>query len=144
MPQSIFGSVKRVTSVLRALRVAVCILFIAVCAGAAAAEPQQPLVVELVLSDTIQPVTAGQLDRAIARASSEGAAALLIVLNTPGGLVESMRTMAGAILSSRVPVIIYVAPAGARAASAGFFLLEAADVAAMAPGTNAGAAHVVF
>ena len=55
-----------------------------------------------------------------------------------------MRTMAGAILSSRVPVIIYVAPAGARAGSAGFFLLEAADVAAMAPGTNAGAAHVVF
>jgi membrane-bound serine protease (ClpP class) len=52
--------------------------------------------------------------------------------------------MAGAILSSRVPVIIYVAPAGARAASAGFFLLEAADVAVMAPGTNAGAAHVVF
>ena len=65
-------------------------------------------------------------------------------MNTPGGLVDSMRTMAGAILSSRVPVIIYVAPAGARAGSAGFFLLEAADVAAMAPGTNAGAAHVVF
>ncbi len=64
--------------------------------------------------------------------------------NTPGGLVDSMRTMAGAILSSRVPVIIYVAPAGARAGSAGFFLLEAADIAAMAPGTNAGAAHVVF
>jgi membrane-bound serine protease (ClpP class) len=105
---------------------------------------QQPVVEELVLSDTIQPVTAGQLDRAIARANSEGAAALLIVMNTPGGLVESMRTMAGAILSSRVPVIIYVAPAGARAGSAGFFLLEAADVAAMAPGTNAGAAHVVF
>jgi len=55
-----------------------------------------------------------------------------------------MRTMAGAILSSRIPVIIYVAPAGARAGSAGFFLLEAADIAAMAPGTNAGAAHVVF
>ena len=65
-------------------------------------------------------------------------------MNTPGGLVDSMRTMAGAILSSRVPVIIYVSPAGARAGSAGFFLLEAADIAAMAPGTNAGAAHVVF
>jgi membrane-bound serine protease (ClpP class) len=69
---------------------------------------------------------------------------LLVELNTPGGLVDSMRSMAGAILSSKVPVIIYVAPAGARAGSAGFFLLEAADIAAMAPGTNAGAAHVVF
>jgi membrane-bound serine protease (ClpP class) len=105
---------------------------------------QQPLVEKFVLADTIQPVSAGQLDRAIARANADGAAALLIELNTPGGLVDSMRSMAGAILSSRVPVILYVAPAGARAGSAGFFLLEAADVAAMAPGTNAGAAHVVF
>jgi membrane-bound serine protease (ClpP class) len=104
----------------------------------------QPLVDKFVLDDTIQPVTADQLDRAIARANADGAAALLIELNTPGGLVDSMRTMAGAILSSRVPVIIYVSPAGARAGSAGFFLLEAADIAAMAQGTNAGAAHVVF
>jgi membrane-bound serine protease (ClpP class) len=114
------------------------------CAAVAAAPGQQPLVEEFVLADTIQPVTAGQLERAIGRANSEGAAALLVKLDTPGGLVDSMRGMAGAILSSRVPVIIYVAPAGARAGSAGFFLLEAADIAAMAPGTNAGAAHVVF
>ena len=105
---------------------------------------QQPVVEKLVLDETIQPVSAGMLDRAIARANTSGAAALLIEMNTPGGLVDSMRTMAGAILSSRVPVIVYVAPAGARAGSAGFFLLEAADIAAMAPGTNAGAAHVVF
>ena len=65
-------------------------------------------------------------------------------MDTPGGLVDSMRAMAGAILGSRVPVIVYVAPSGARAGSAGFFLLESADVAAMAPGTEAGAAHVVF
>jgi membrane-bound serine protease (ClpP class) len=104
----------------------------------------QPLVEKFVLNDTIQPVSAGQLDRALARANADGAAALLIQTDTPGGLVESMRGMAGAVLSSKVPVIIYVAPAGARAASAGFFLLEAADIAAMAPGTNAGAAHVVF
>ena len=109
-----------------------------------AAPAQQPLVEEFVLNDTVQPVSAGQLDRAIARANAEGAAALLIVLNTPGGLVDAMRQMAGAILSSHAPVIMFVAPAGARAASAGFFLLEAADIAAMAPGTNAGAAHVVF
>ena len=105
---------------------------------------QQPLVEKLILDETIQPVSAGMLDRAIARANAGGAVALLIQIDTPGGLVNSMRTMAGAILSSRVPVIIYVAPAGARAGSAGFFLLEAADIAAMAPGTNAGAAHVVF
>ena len=112
--------------------------------GAVATPAQQPVVEKLVLNDTIQPVTAGILDRAIAQSNKDNAAALLVEINTPGGLVDSMRHMAGAILSSRVPVIIYVAPAGARAGSAGFFLLEAADVAAMAPGTNAGAAHVVF
>lgn len=109
-----------------------------------AASAQQPLVDRIVLKETIQPVSAGLLERALARANSDGAAALLIEMDTPGGLVESMRAMAGAILASRVPVIIYVAPSGARAGSAGFFLLEAADIAAMAPGTEAGAAHVVF
>ncbi len=64
-------------------------------------------------------------------------------MDTPGGLLDSTRTMAGAILGSRVPVIVYVSPAGARAGSAGFFILESADVAAMAPGTDAGAAHPV-
>ena len=117
---------------------------LAACGLAAPAPAQQPLVEKLVLSDTIQPVTAGLLDRAIARANSEGAAALLVELDTPGGLLESTRAMVGAILSSRVPVIVYVAPAGARAGSAGFFLLEAADIAAMDPGTNAGAAHPVL
>lgn len=105
---------------------------------------QQPLVDKFVLSDTIQPVTQGELDRAIAKANSDGAQALLIELDTPGGLLDSTRTMVGAILSSRVPVIVYVFPAGARAGSAGFFLLESADIAAMVPGTNAGAAHPVI
>ncbi len=113
-------------------------------AARAVSHAQQALVDRFVLDDTIQPVSAGQLDRALTRANSDGASALLIEMDTPGGLVDSMRRMAGAILTSRVPVIIYIAPAGARAGSAGFFLLEAADVAAMAPGTNAGAAHVVF
>ncbi len=110
----------------------------------AAAGAQQPVVEKLVLDDTIQPVSAGMLERAIAQANSNGAAALLVELDTPGGLLDSTRAMAGAILGSRVPVIVYVAPAGARAGSAGFFLMEAADVAAMAPGTNAGAAHPVM
>jgi membrane-bound serine protease (ClpP class) len=109
----------------------------------APARAQQPFVDKFVLSDTIQPVTASELDRAIARANSDGAHALLVELNTPGGLLDSTRIMAGAILSSRVPVIVYVAPEGGRAGSAGFFMLEAADIAAMAPGTNAGAAHPV-
>jgi membrane-bound serine protease (ClpP class) len=114
--------------------------------GLALAEQRsaQPFVDKLVLSDTIQPVTAGQLDRAIAQANSDGAQALLVQLDTPGGLLDSTRDMVEAILGSRVPVIVYVSPAGARAGSAGFFLLEAADVAAMAPGTNAGAAHPVL
>jgi membrane-bound serine protease (ClpP class) len=108
------------------------------------AQPQKPLVDEFVLRDTIQPVTQAELIRAISRANSDGAQALLVEMDTPGGLLDSTRTMAGAILDSRVPVIVYVSPAGARAGSAGFFLLEASDVAAMAPGTNAGAAHPVL
>jgi membrane-bound serine protease (ClpP class) len=114
------------------------------CGLIASAPAQQPLVEKLVIADTIQPVSAGMLERAIAQANADGATALLVELDTPGGLLESTRTMAGAILRSRVPVIVYVSPAGARAGSAGFFLLESADVAAMAPGTNAGAAHPVF
>lgn len=105
---------------------------------------QQAIVDKLILDDTIQPVSSDELQRAIAKANSDGAHALLIQLDTPGGLLDSTRTMAGAILGSKVPVIIYVSPAGARAGSAGFFLLESADVAAMAPGTNAGAAHPVL
>lgn len=108
------------------------------------ARAQQPIVEKFVLADTIQPVSAGELDRAIARANTDGAQALLIELNTPGGLLDSTRSMVGAILASKVPVIVYVAPAGARAGSAGFFLMESADIAAMAPGTNAGAAHPVL
>jgi membrane-bound serine protease (ClpP class) len=103
-----------------------------------------PVVEKLVLKDTIQPVSAGELKRAIDKAQTDGAEVLLVELNTPGGLLDSTRDMVGAMLSSRVPVVVYVAPSGARAGSAGFFLLEAADMAVMAPGTNAGAAHPVM
>lgn len=105
---------------------------------------RRPLVDKLVLKDTIQPVSADELTRAIARANADGASALLIQMDTPGGLVDSMRAMVSAILGSHVPVIVYVSPSGARAGSAGFFILQSADIAAMAPGTEAGAAHVVF
>ncbi|HEX7157679.1 MAG TPA: nodulation protein NfeD [Edaphobacter sp.] len=103
----------------------------------------QPLVLKLTVHDTIQPVTAGYIERGLAEAQRRRAAAVLISLGTPGGLLDSTRNIVQAIENSPVPVILYVSPSGSRAGSAGFFLLEAADVAAMAPGTNAGAAHPI-
>jgi membrane-bound serine protease (ClpP class) len=100
-------------------------------------------VVILTLSDSIQPASLRYLERGLGVADSSGAAATIIELNTPGGLLTSLRQMTTAITGARRPVVVYVTPAGAQAASAGFFLLIAADVAAMAPGTNAGAAHPV-
>ncbi len=100
-------------------------------------------IVKIRIDDTIQPITAEYIDRAIEHARQTNADAVLIELSTPGGLLDSTRTIIQTILASPVPVIIYVAPSGARAASAGFFILEAADVAAMSPGTNTGAAHPV-
>jgi membrane-bound serine protease (ClpP class) len=138
MVQSVFGFAVRIVTAL------VVGVGLSASGFAASAPVPQPLVEKLILSDTIQPITEAELERAIARASKDGAQALLVELDTPGGLLDSTRTMAGAILGSRVPVIIYVSPEGARAGSAGFFLLESADIAAMAPGTNAGAAHPVL
>jgi len=100
-------------------------------------------VVKVTVDDTVQPISAEYIDRAIDLAQHTNAEAVLIELNTPGGLVDSTRTIVEKILASPVPVIVFVAPTGARAASAGFFILESADVAAMAPGTNTGAAHPV-
>ena len=100
-------------------------------------------VLVLTLTDTIQPISEQYLVRGLDQAAAAHAEALLVKLDTPGGLLTSTRTMVHAILESPVPVIVYVTPSGARAGSAGFFLLEAADIAAMTPGTNAGAAHPV-
>jgi membrane-bound serine protease (ClpP class) len=102
-----------------------------------------PRVIVLHLDDTIQPISEQYLVRGLAQAADEHADAVLIELNTPGGLLSSTRTMVHAILDSPTPILIYVTPSGSRAGSAGFFLLEASDIAAMAPGTNAGAAHPV-
>jgi membrane-bound serine protease (ClpP class) len=104
---------------------------------------EQPRVIVMHLNDTIQPVSADYLARGLDLAAAQHASAVLIELDTPGGLIDSMRQIVGKVLASPVPVIVYVAPSGSRAGSAGFFLLEAADVAAMAPGSNAGAAHPV-
>lgn len=101
-------------------------------------------VLKIVVDDTIQPVAAEFVDHAIQEAQRSHSEAVLIEMNTPGGLMSSMHEIIEKILASPVPVIIYVAPAGAHAASAGFFILEAADIAVMAPGTHTGAAHPVF
>jgi membrane-bound serine protease (ClpP class) len=101
-------------------------------------------VLKIVVDDTIHPITAEYIARAIEKAKSTNSDALLIEIRTPGGLETSTRKIVESILASRVPVIIYVSPAGSRAASAGFFILESADIAAMAPGTNTGAAHPVI
>jgi membrane-bound serine protease (ClpP class) len=106
-------------------------------------QAQTPKVILIHLNDTIQPISADYLSRGLSAAQSQHADAVLIEMNTPGGLLDSMRQMVSKIIASPVPVIVYVAPSGSRAGSAGFFLLEAADVAAMAPGSNAGAAHPV-
>ena len=100
--------------------------------------------VEIDLDDIVEPVTAEYVENGIRSANEHNAAAILLELSTPGGLETSMRDIIRAIISSRVPVITYVAPSGSRAASAGFFILLSGDVAAMAPGTNTGAAHPVM
>jgi membrane-bound serine protease (ClpP class) len=100
-------------------------------------------VLKIVVNDAIHPITDEFIGRAIAEAEHHKDQALLIEINTPGGLVDSTRDIIEKILASPVPVILYVTPGGSRAASAGFFILESADVAAMAPGTNTGAAHPV-
>ncbi len=111
--------------------------------GEASGEREKPLVLVAEVDSIIQPVVAGYLEEMVTRAVEREAAALVIQIDTPGGLLDSTRDIFRAMLASPVPVVVYVAPSGAQAASAGFFLLMAADVAAMAPGTNTGAAHPV-
>jgi membrane-bound serine protease (ClpP class) len=103
-----------------------------------------PTILKLTLHDTVQPISAAYLQRGLDAAAQQHADAVLLSLGTPGGLLDSTREMVSAIERSPVPVIIFIEPTGARAGSAGFFLLEAADLAVMAPGTNAGAAHPII
>src|SRR5438270_1473154 len=101
-------------------------------------------VLRISVNDMIHPISDEFIGRALAEAVRAHDSAVVIELTTPGGLLDSTRSIVEKLMTSPVPVIIYVAPAGSRAASAGFFLLEAADIAAMAPGTNTGAAHPVL
>lgn len=105
--------------------------------------PVSAEILRIVVNDTIQPISAEYIARALAEADRRHDQAVLIEMNTPGGLVSSTREIIEKITSSPVPVIVYITPAGGHAGSAGIFILESADIAAMAPGTAAGAAHPV-
>ena len=126
------------------LLVAFAALLTGVGGGSPAANEQvRPRVVEIRLDMMIHHVSAEYVIHGIKSANDSHADAILLELNTPGGLESSMRDIVSAILNSSAPVITFVAPSGASAASAGFFILEAGDLAIMAPGTNSGAAHPV-
>ena len=139
-------------TILRAIRSAAAL---ALLPGLAAAQPPSaaetqaapaakvPLVVIARVDALIHPVSAEYMIDAMDRADADGAAAVVFTLSTPGGLVDSTRSIVSRMIASKTPVVVYVAPAGVHAASAGFIITIAADVAAMAPGTNIGAAHPV-
>jgi membrane-bound serine protease (ClpP class) len=123
------------------------ILTVALCCTAAlgqsSAPASAPKIVQIDLADIVHPVSAAYVEDGLKHARDIGARAVILRLDTPGGLMDSMREIVEGILSSPVPVITWVGPNGTRAASAGFFILLAGDVAVMAPGTNSGAAHPV-
>src|SRR5262245_49235081 len=108
-----------------------------------AAPSSSPLVYAADVDSVIQPVSAEFMIATIDRADADGAALVVFTLRTPGGLVDSTRAIVTRMLAAKTPVAVFVGPAGARAASAGFILVEASDVAAMASGTHIGAAHPV-
>jgi len=121
----------------------VCLVILFFCWIAAPLSADSKDIYILRISDAISPGVADFIIKGIEKANAEAAACLIIELDTPGGLAESMRGIVMAIYAAQVPVVVYVSPSGARAASAGVMITLAADIAAMAPGTNIGAAHPV-
>ncbi|HEY2434037.1 MAG TPA: nodulation protein NfeD [Vicinamibacterales bacterium] len=117
--------------------------FLVLGAGIAGRAGTVPIVESATVDGIIHPVSAEFMRGAIAKADADGAALVVFTLHTPGGLLDSTRDINNAIISARTPVAVFVGPAGNRAASAGFLITMAADVAAMAPGTHIGAAHPV-
>ncbi|MEZ5284703.1 MAG: nodulation protein NfeD [Vicinamibacterales bacterium] len=128
---------------------ALLVVMLLLCVGPAlarqapASPPDTPIVVVGEYDGIIHPIAAEFVDDLIARADARGAAAAVLVLRTPGGLLDSTRTLISRMIEARMPVVVFVGPSGARAASAGFLITLAADVAVMAPGTHIGAAHPV-
>ncbi len=119
-------------------------IFALLWAASAFAQSSAPRVIAVSIDGEISPITPEIVGHAIEQAQSENAALLLIRINTPGGLLDATRVLIQKLDASPVPVVTYVEPSGARAASAGFFVLEAGDIAAMAPGTNTGASSPVL
>jgi membrane-bound serine protease (ClpP class) len=121
------------------------VLLLPAAPSASTEEPSsQPLVLDLKLDGEVEPVLSAYIDEGIVEAERRHASLVLITMDTPGGLSDSMKDIIQHILGSSVPVAVYVAPTGSRGASAGFFILLSADVAAMAPGTRAGAASPII
>lgn len=116
---------------------------IALAAASLAAADRRPIVETATIDGIIHPVSSDFMRAAIAKADAEGAALIVFTLKTPGGLLDATRDINNAIIAAKTPVAVFVGPAGSRAASAGFLITIAADVAAMAPGTHIGAAHPV-
>ena len=141
-PQSRTG---RVVRVLPVATIALSLLLLVVQPALVdAQESSQPTVFVAKIDGTITPVMERYVKRAINRAEEENAAAVVFEMDTPGGLSSAMDDIVRDILESKVPVVVYVAPRGARAASAGVYITYAAHVAAMAPGTNIGSASPIF
>ncbi len=124
--------------------VAVAVIFLPLSQAIASEAPSGPLVLELRIDGDVEPILAAYIDEGLADAARRNAALVLITMDTPGGLSDSMKDMIQHILVSKVPVAVYVSPTGSRGASAGFYILLSADIAAMAPGTHAGAASPVL
>jgi membrane-bound serine protease (ClpP class) len=125
-------------------RIAAVVIILAAAATIATAAADHPPIVETATVDgIIHPVTSEFMRKVIAKADAEGARLIVFTLRTPGGLLDSTRDINNAIIAARTPVAIFVGPSGNRAASAGFLITMAADIAAMAPGTHIGAAHPV-
>jgi membrane-bound serine protease (ClpP class) len=122
---------------------AACAVLLAGFSSGAVAQGSSPVITELRLDGVVDPFISDYIADEIAAANARSDDAILLTIDTPGGLDSSMRTIVQAIMSSESPVICYVSPEGARAASAGTFILLSCSVAAMAPGTNVGAAHPV-
>ncbi len=148
-----FHERKRSFSARRAQFVAASLLLCVLCAAAifllmptVAADEHlsSPLVLELRLDGVVDPILATYIDEGLAEAANRHAALVLITMDTPGGLSTSMQDMIQHILASPVPVAVYVSPTGGRGASAGFYILLSADIAAMAPGTHTGSATPVM
>ena len=154
MPAPAAKTARRIAQIGRAIAAALCLALIAaglfglhtgLHAGRHTARAQNgsPVILTAQIEDTITPVKARYIARAVARAGDRRAELLLITLNTPGGLYDSTRQIVASLLESPTPVVVFVAPRGAQAGSAGTFITAAAHIAAMAPGSNIGAATPV-